>query len=87
MAIALKKPDVAAALLATNEQHSKTYLDPTWPPYRAELEQTLNIAREHLDERRFESAWAEGLGMTADEALDYAVAELASLATLRDESL
>jgi predicted ATPase len=76
VAIALGRHDVAATLLAANEEHGRTHTEPTWPPYLAELEQTLTAAREQLEEGSFETAWADGRGMTADEALDCATDEL-----------
>ena len=41
VAIALGKPEVAVTLLAANDKHSRTHIEPTWPPYVAELEQAL----------------------------------------------
>lgn len=40
-----------------------------------EAERSLAVARTHLDEATFATAWAEGRAMTLDQAIDYAVVD------------
>ena len=87
MAIALGKPEVAVTLLAANDKHSRTHIEPTWPPWVAELEQALAAAKGQLDNRRFAQCWNVGQGMTAEDALELASSELATPSTMRGESL
>ncbi len=42
---------------------------------RSFFERRLAEAREGLEERRWEEAWAEGRAMTTEEALQYALAK------------
>jgi hypothetical protein len=44
-------------------------------PYRADLEKRGEAIRARLGEAAFGAAWAEGQGMTLDQAIDYAKAE------------
>ena len=58
----------AEALLATGEAAVYAHT-----PDRSQYEHAVSAARQRLDERRWEEAWAAGRAMTVDQAIAYAL--------------
>ena len=46
-----------------------------WPMDRIENERTLTILHAHMDDETFAAAWAEGLTMSVEQAIAYALAD------------
>ena len=59
----------AARLWGSAEALSETMGTPIWPIERARYERTVAAARASLGEKAFAAAWAEGRGMTPEQAL------------------
>jgi predicted ATPase len=83
IALALEQHEVAVTLLAAVDSFRR---DPRstvsrFPPYTAELEHVLLLAKERLDPGSFDPAWDRGQQMTSSQALDYAADTLAPRAT------
>ena len=60
---------LATRLWGTAEALRDAIGAPLQPIERADYEQAVAIAREHLGEETFDSAWAEGRAMTAEQIL------------------
>ena len=66
----------ATMLLAAKEE--MTTINPIvryWPMDRIENERTLAILHAQLDDATFAAAWAEGIAMTLEDAVAYALAD------------
>jgi DNA-binding CsgD family transcriptional regulator len=63
------KPGQAARLWGAAEALREAIGAPMHPVHRASVEQALTLARTTLGEQAYVSAWEEGRGMTAEQAL------------------
>jgi hypothetical protein len=65
----------AAHLFGAAETLREAVGAPVLAFYRADYERALVMARTRLGEQRFESCWTRGRGLSADEAVAYALGE------------
>ncbi len=73
VAVAQERWQRAARLWGAAEALRAAIDVPLPPSMRVEHEPRLATARTHLDERDFDAAWAEGRGMSAEQAIAYAL--------------
>jgi non-specific serine/threonine protein kinase len=80
IAIARGQYEAAVILLGAADSFYEEFVwyESQLPSYHADSQQTLDAARNHLDPKRYETAWARGRGITSSEALDYAFDHLAT---------
>jgi predicted ATPase/class 3 adenylate cyclase len=67
--VAQEAPEKAVQLWATAATVRAAIIAPMPPVYRASYRQALTIARQHLSEKAFQSAWAEGHKTPLDRVL------------------
>ena len=73
VAMADGQPARAARLLGASESLLGVLAAPLSPPDATEYERSKAAARAALDERAFETAWAEGRAMSWESAVEYAL--------------
>lgn len=69
------QPEHAARLAGAAEAQRQSMQDAIRALYRMPHDPYLPIAQAQLDEEKFSAAWAEGMAMTVNQAIDYALAE------------
>jgi tetratricopeptide (TPR) repeat protein len=75
------KRDVAARLLGAAEHLRESVGVPIWGTARERHEGAISRLRDEMGEEAFHEAWSDGRSLTFDEAIDWALAFVESVAT------
>jgi tetratricopeptide (TPR) repeat protein len=76
LAVERSRFEAAATILASEEAQIQQSNGVRAPSNQAELDETVRHVKSQLDPTSFDRAWDQGLGMTATQALEYALDSL-----------
>ena len=71
-------PDRAARLLGASHAVFEAHGFAARPSDRPDISRTTSMVQDALDSDTFDVAWAEGLKMSMDDAIDYALADVST---------
>jgi predicted ATPase/transcriptional regulator with XRE-family HTH domain/Tfp pilus assembly protein PilF len=78
VALSQGQPERAVRLLGATDAMLETTGAPLYPVDAIDYERTLSASKHQLREKEWETAWAEGRAMTVEQAVAYALEEIAS---------